>query len=174
MKSELSISASPGSSAEDFDFLIGRRWNIRSRRLNSRLTGCTDWTEGSAKGECRKVLTGLANIDSFKTELNGKVFEGMAVRLFNPKTRLWSIYWADNNLVTMDPPQVGSFDGPTGDFLARDFLEGTDVIVRFHWDKTDPDAPVWSQAFSTNEGETWEWNWYMHFTPAEEKIATAG
>jgi hypothetical protein len=27
-----------------------------------------------------------------------------------------------------------------------------DVIVRFHWDKTDPDAPVWSQAFSTDEG----------------------
>ena len=158
----------------DFDFLVGRKWNIRSRRLNSRLTGCTDWTEGSATGECRRVLTGLANIDSFKTEISGKVFEGMAVRLFNPKTRLWSIYWADNNSVTMDPPQVGSFDGPIGDFRARDVLEGTDVIVRFHWDKTDPDAPVWSQAFSIDEGETWEWNWYMHFTAAEEKMATAG
>jgi hypothetical protein len=76
----------------------------------------------------------------------------MAVRLFNPETRLWSIYWADNNRVTMDPPQVGSFDGPIGDFLARDVLESTDVIVRFHWDNTDPDAPVWSQAFSTDEG----------------------
>jgi len=174
MKSELSISASPGSSSGDFDFLIGRKWNILSRRLNSRLTGCTEWTEGSATGECRRVLTGLANIDSFKTEISGKVFEGMAVRLFNPKTRLWSIYWADNNRVTMDPPQVGSFDGPIGDFRARDVLEGTDVIVRFHWDKTDPDAPVWSQAFSIDEGETWEWNWYMHFTAAEEKMATAG
>ena len=174
MKSELSIPASPGSSSGDFDFLIGRKWNILSRRLNSRLTGCTEWTEGSATGECRRVLTGLANIDSFKTEISGKVFEGMAVRLFNPKTRLWSIYWADNNRVTMDPPQVGSFDGPIGDFLARDVLEDADVIVRFQWDKTDPDAPVWSQAFSTDEGETWEWNWYMHFTPAEEKMATAG
>ena len=174
MKSELSISASPGSSSGDFDFLIGRKWNILSRRLNSRLTGCTEWTEGSATGECRRVLTGLANIDFFKTEISGKVFEGMAVRLFNPKTRLWSIYWADNNRVTMDPPQVGSFDGPIGDFLARDVLEDADVIVRFQWGKTDPDAPVWSQAFSTDEGETWEWNWYMHFTPAEEKMATAG
>ena len=172
MKSELSISASAESSPGDFDFLIGKKWNIRSRKLNSRLTGCTEWTEGFAEGECRKILTGMANIDSFKTEIEGKEFEGMAVRLFNPKTRLWSIYWADNDRVTFDPPQVGSFDGPIGEFLTRDLWKSTDVIVRFHWDKTEPNAPVWSQAFSTDEGETWEWNWYMHFTPAE-KIAKA-
>src|SRR5688572_30905912 len=99
MKSELSISASTGSSPNDFDFLIGK-WNIRSRKLNSRLTGCTDWTESPARGECRKILTGMGNIDSFETETDGKKVEGMALRLFNPKSRLWSIYWADSNLVT--------------------------------------------------------------------------
>src|SRR4030095_6774606 len=93
MKSELSISASAESSPDDFDFLIGHKWNIRSRKLNSRLTDCTDWTEVSAQGECRKILTGMANIDSFKTSIGGIEFEGIAVRLFNPKTRLWSIYW---------------------------------------------------------------------------------
>ena len=77
MKSELSISPSAESSAGDFDFLIGTKWNIRTRKLNSRLTGCTEWTEGSALGECRKILTGMANIDSFKTEIDGKEFEGM-------------------------------------------------------------------------------------------------
>jgi len=32
----------------------------------------------------------------------------------------------------------------------------------FHWDKTDIDNPIWSQAFSTDNGKTWEWNWYMY------------
>jgi hypothetical protein len=35
--------------------------------------------------------------------------------------------------------------------------------VRFHWDKRNPEAPVWSAAFSVDEGQTWEWNWYAHF-----------
>jgi len=36
--------------------------------------------------------------------------------------------------------------------------------VKFKWDKTDPDRPEWSQAFSDDEGRTWEWNWYMYMT----------
>lgn len=172
MKNELSIYPSAASSETDFDFLIGK-WNIRSRKLNSRLTGCTEWTESPAHGECRKILAGMANIDSFETETGGSKVEGMALRLFDPKTRLWSIYWADSNFVTLDPPQIGSFDGPIGDFLTRDVFQGTDIIVRYYWDKTDPHAPVWSQAFSTDEGETWEWNWYMYFTPAEKQADQA-
>jgi hypothetical protein len=30
----------------------------------------------------------------------------------------------------------------------------------FRWDKRDPEHPIWSQAFSPDNGKTWEWNWY--------------
>jgi len=34
----------------------------------------------------------------------------------------------------------------------------------FEWDKSDLQKPIWSQAFSTDQGKTWEFNWYMTFT----------
>lgn len=163
---ELNIVPSATSSNTDFDFFHGK-WKIHNRKLKSRLTNCDEWVEFEAEQECSPILNGFGNQDFFHAEFGGKPFEATAIRLFNPKTRLWSIYWADSNVVIMDTPQVGSFDGVTGVFLARDVIEGTPVIVKFHWNITDPENPVWSQAFSADEGATWEWNWYMHFTKIE-------
>jgi hypothetical protein len=159
----LNITPSETSSPQDFDFYFGT-WNIHNRKLKSRLNNCDEWLEFDASQECRPLLLGSANIDNFLTDIDGKPFEGMTLRLFNPETRLWSIYWADSNLVAMDPPQVGSWDGPVGRFFARDVYNGKDIIVQFLWDKTDLNAPTWSQAFSQDEGLTWEWNWYMYMT----------
>lgn len=39
---------------------------------------------------------------------------------------------------------------------------GKDILVKFQWDKTDPDHPIWSQAFSPDNGTYLEWNWYMY------------
>lgn len=159
---DLNIAASKYSSPEDFDFFIGK-WKIYNRKLKTRLNDCREWTEFEAQLDCRKILNGYGNTDSFKTESSGVPFEAMTLRLFNPKTKLWSIYWADSNVVVLDVPQVGSFENRVGEFYARDAFEGKKIIVRFNWDATDAEAPVWSQAFSADNGETWEWNWYMTF-----------
>ena len=158
----MEILASETSSHEDFDFLIGG-WKIHNRKLNTRLNNATEWVEFDARCECRKILNGFGNVDQFLTEFDGVPFAGMSLRLFNPQTRLWSIYWADSNLVTLDVPQVGSFDGDIGRFYAEDFHAGQPIVVVFKWDKSNPNVPVWSQAFSPDKGETWEWNWYMTF-----------
>jgi hypothetical protein len=159
---DLTIIAAENSSPDDFDFFVGK-WKVHNRKLKTRLNDCTEWTEFEALSECRKILNGFGNTDSFKTEFDGKPFEGMTLRLFNPQTKLWSIYWADSNIVVLDVPQIGSFDGDTGKFYARGIFDGKPIIVLFEWDKTDADAPVWSQAFSDDEGENWEWNWTMTF-----------
>jgi hypothetical protein len=159
---DLKITASPNSSENDFDFFVGS-WKVRNRKLNKRLADCVEWTEFTAKNECRKLLNGFANTDSFYATFDGKPFEGMTFRLFNPLTKLWSIYWADSNQVVMDVGQVGSFDGNIGEFFARDTFNEKPIIVKFNWDKTNPNEPIWSQAFSADNGETWEWNWYMYF-----------
>src|SRR5688500_2368429 len=111
----LKIMASAGSSGNDFDFLSGS-WKIRNRKLNQRLASCDEWTEFEARGECRKILNGFANTDSFFADFDGKPFEAITLRLFDPQTKLWSIYWADSRRVVLDVPQVGSFDGATGEF----------------------------------------------------------
>lgn len=153
--------ASATSSPADFDFLMGK-WTIHNRKLKTRLNGCTEWVEFDATQEAGKVLAETANLDQFHAAPGGVPYDGMAVRLFNAKTRLWSIYWTSSNAGTFDVPQVGSFAGPIGLFYAADTFQGRAILVLFKWDATDPNRPVWSQAFSTDEGKTWEWNWYMH------------
>ena len=105
---DLQIIAASSSSRNDFDFLIGK-WRVHNRKLKSRLNGCSEWTEFDAQVECRKILDGFGNIDSFQTTVDGRPFEGMSLRLFSPETRLWSIYWANSDTVVLDVPQVGSF-----------------------------------------------------------------
>ncbi len=159
---DLNIVASAKSSPNDFDFLTGK-WKIQNRKLKTRLNNCTEWIEFEAFGECCKILNGFGNRDTFKTEFGGTSFEAIALRLFNPMTKLWSIYWADSNVVVLDVPQVGSFDGDNGEFYASDVFQGENIIVLFNWDKSNPNTPVWRQAFSADDGKTWEWNWSMTF-----------
>ena len=159
---DLNIVPAPTSSNTDFDFLHGK-WKIRNRKLKERLKSSDEWIEFEAEQKCKSILENNANIDFFRTNLNNAAFEAITIRLFDPRTKLWSIYWADSRMVVLDVGQVGSFDGSIGEFFARDVWEGTPIIVKFHWDKTNTDEPVWSQAFSDDEGKTWEWNWYMYF-----------
>ncbi len=160
---ELEIVASPSSSKNDFDFFAGKS-NIHNRKLKSRLSNCTEWTEFESTQEMHKVLNGIGNIDNFIATIEGQPFEGMTVRLFDPKTKLWSIYWADSNNGKLDPPVVGSFENHIGHFFSQDIFNGKNIIVVFRWDSRNKDNPVWSQAFSDNNGKNWEWNWYMYMT----------
>ena len=159
---KLDITANENSSNHDFDFLVGE-WKIRNRKLKEPLTGCNEWDEFDATQNLRQILQGFGNFDIFSTEFDGKPFEGFTLRLFDPQTRLWTLYWADSNAVRLDGGKVGSFDGDIGEFFARDVFAGKNIIVKFHWDKRNPEAPIWSAAFSVDEGQTWEWNWYANF-----------
>jgi len=160
---ELIITASPTSSQHDFDFFEGK-WKLRNRKLKSRLDNCKEWIEFESTQEMYRVLNGIGNIDNFLATFDGVPFEGMSIRLFNPKTRLWSIYWADSNGGKFDPPVVGSFDNTIAHFFTKDVFKEKEILVVFRWDARDKENPIWSQAFSEDKGKTWEWNWYMYFS----------
>ena len=155
---QLVITPSKTSSARDFDYLVGK-WTMHHYKLKSRLTHSNEWEQFESTDENHGILNGIGNTDILKTTLNGKPFEGLTLRLFNPKTRLWSLYWVASNSGLLDPPVVGSFEGDIGRFYTRDTYEGRPIIMMFVWDKTDKNNPVWSQAFSPDNGKTWEWNW---------------
>ena len=160
---ELIITPASNSSKNDFDFYQGK-WKLHNRKLKSRLTNCTEWTEFESTQEMYKVLNGIGNVDNFLATFDDKPFEGMTVRLFNPKTKLWSLYWADSNEGKFDPPVVGSFENNVGHFFTKDVLNNKKILVVFRWDARDKENPIWSQAFSADNGKTWEWNWYMYFS----------
>ncbi|MGN6421376.1 MAG: hypothetical protein ACTHMC_27930 [Pseudobacter sp.] len=168
---ELVIKASATSSKEDFNFLAGN-WIMENKRLKSRLSNSTEWVAyHSTSQNMGIILNGLGNLDFFRTEynqVNDQPYEGITLRLFNPVTRLWSLYWADSNLGVLDPPVVGSFEGNIGTFYCRDTWQGKPILVMFQWDKTDPENPVWAQAFSADEGKTWE----MNLTNVSHRVGT--
>jgi len=157
------IIPSPTSSKHDFDFYEGK-WKLRNRKLKTRLNNSIEWTEFESTQEMYRVLNGFGNIDNYLATFNGVPFEGMSVRLFNPKTKLWSIYWADSNEGVLQPAVVGSFENAVGHFFAKDRFNGKEILVVFRWDVRDKENPIWSQAFSDDNGQTWEWNWYMYFS----------
>lgn len=160
---ELKITASATSSNSDFDFLQGN-WKMHHRQLNKRLANNDDWTEFDSTDLNNKILGGTANMDTLSTTempgLEGKLFEGVTFRLFDPKTRLWRLYWVASNVGVLDPPVVGSFENGVGHFFTKDTFNSKPIIMMFRWDARDKDHPVWSQAFSPDNGKTWEWNWF--------------
>lgn len=153
--------------ARDFDFFMGS-WHVHNRRLRKRLAGSDEWDEFTARSVARPLLDGLGNQDEFRTDYDGG-FIGMSFRFFDPVRMRWSIYWADTRRCgELDPPLFGSFVGDTGVFFGRDTFEGRPILVRFIWSRVSTGAPRWEQAFSEDDGASWETNWVMDFTPAED------
>lgn len=156
---EIKMTPSSTSSQYDFDFLIGK-WRLEHEKLRTRLNNCKDWDEFETTVEDFRILEGIGNMDVGNATFDGKPWEGRTLRLFNPKTKLWSLYWVDSNSGVLDPPVVGSFENGVGHFFTKDTFNGKKIIMMFRWDARDKDNPIWSQAFSPDNGKTWEWNWY--------------
>ena len=154
--------------ARDFDFWMGR-WNVHNRRLRKRLVGSDEWEEFEATSVARPLLDGLGNEDEFRTDYDGG-FIGMSFRFFDPRTKQWSIYWADSRRSgVLDPPVFGSFSGDVGVFEGEDTFDARPILVRFTWSGVTTPTPRWEQAFSDDGGKTWETNWVMDFTRAGDE-----
>jgi len=166
LKTTADTSIGPVNGSTDFDFLMGR-WHVRNERLKGRLCGSTEWEIFDAVAEARPLPAGLGNIDSMVAEAWRPGWTGMTVRLFDRSSSRWSIYWASSDHGIFDPPVVGQFTDGIGVFEGEDQHEGTPVRVRFHWTHDTPDTARWEQAFSPDDGATWETNWIMRFTRAE-------
>ena len=155
----LTIIPSATSAYSDFDFLEGK-WHVKNRKLKERLAGCTEWVTFESEIHLRKTLMG--NIENYYAIFDGVPFEGMAVRLFDPQTKLWTIYWIDSSIPKMDThPVEGSFENKVGEFFTKDVFNGKEILVVYKWDATNAVHPIWSQAYSSDEGLSWEWNWEM-------------
>ena len=146
--------------SHDFDFWFGR-WHVDNERLVARLQDCLEWERFEAVSFAWPILGGLGNMDDFVAPEWKPGYTGMTLRLFNPATRQWSIYWMDSISGRLEPPVVGTFKNGVGTFFGTDTLRGQPIEVRFIWSEITATSARWEQAFSPDGGRTWETNWVM-------------
>jgi hypothetical protein len=146
----------------DFDFLFGR-WTGHNRRLRERLKGCTDWEEFEGILEVRPILNGLGNVDEVVFERESGPTRGVTLRLYNPVSRQWSIYWADSVSGVLQDPMIGEFRDGRGEFYSQEPFEGRAIFSRFIWSVFNESSCRWEQAFSADGGKHWETNWVCDF-----------
>jgi len=93
------------------------------------------------------------------------VRSGLALRLFDPATALWRIWWASSSGGgRLDPPLAGRFTEGQGHFEGDDHVAGHAIKVRFRWSGIMPSSARWEQSFSFDGGRTFELNWVMDFS----------
>jgi hypothetical protein len=137
---------------------------VANRSLRERLVGSDNWTDFPSTCSSRVIVDGGISIDEFDYPTFG--YSACAFRALDRATRLWSIYWITSLTGTLGPPVEGGFHEGRGVFYGKDIEAGCEVSVRFLWTRASADDLQWEQAFSVDEGATWETNWIMQFTRA--------
>ena len=150
--------------ARDWQWLSGN-WDVWHSRLKERLAGNNDWQEFAGKSAFWMTMNGLGNVDDNIVEIPSGTYRGLSLRAFDSKTGKWSIWWLDaRNPTRIEPPVLGGFRGDEGEFIGQDTFKDRPIVVRFRWHEVHGKRPWWDQAFSTDNGATWEINWRNYFT----------
>ena len=150
------------SQPRGFDFLHGR-WDVRHRQLHKRLSGCQDWFEFPGTLEVQPILGGGGNFDRNELAHPKGAYEAHSLRLFNPTSDEWSIWWLDSRAPGVDDPVVGGFQGAKGRFFNGETFNGRPIRVRTTYEPLSPTTAQWTQAFSPDGERSWEVNWIMDF-----------
>jgi hypothetical protein len=159
--------ASVDHARQNFDFLLGS-WRIHNRKLMTILPEerRSGWYEFESTAEVRPILGGVGVIDtySFPDFPERGEFHGFALRLVDPATCFWTIWWAaSNGRGLLDPPVTGRFVDGEGRFTGQDSYAGRRVLVATKYTEITPTSLRWEQAFSFDPNPTFETNWVMEF-----------
>jgi hypothetical protein len=145
----------------DFDFLTGT-WDVANRWRTEFLDPDSEWEEFPGISHASRHFDGGANFDEITFPSKG--FSGLTLRLYNPDTGQWSLYWASNLTGVLFPPVRGQFKDGVGEFSGEDRHNDAPILTRFRWSGITADSAHWEQAYSADSGETWVDNWYMDLT----------
>jgi hypothetical protein len=154
----------------DFDFELGT-WKIHLKKLLHPLTGSTAWVEFDGTSVTRKVWSGRSQIEEFETDGPAGHIEGLTLRLYNPQSRQWSLYWANSKDGILGQPTIGEFKTGRGEFFDQEPFNGRVILVRYVWSDITPTSAHFEQSFSDDGGKTWEVNWITDQTRVSDESA---
>lgn len=149
---------SASDSQQDFNWELGN-WDTKLRRLSKPLSGSQEWLEYTGTTVVTPLMDRRANIVEFDVRGPAGRISGVSLRLYQPASGQWSLHFANLANGLMTEPMQGSFKQGRGTFFGQDELNGRKIMVRFLIIPVSADQWRFEQAYSADEGKTWEDNW---------------
>ena len=148
----------------DFDFLVGS-WNVRHRKLKTRLAGSNDWDEFDRHAG---QLAGDGRARQYRRQPDGRARRQLPrhghPHLGSPMRESGA---AGGSTGATPPPSAprceGGFADGIGIFEGADSLNGRPIRTRVRWLRITPGSARWEQSASADDGATWEVNWISDF-----------
>jgi hypothetical protein len=156
----------------DFDFELGN-WTIHLAKLVHPLTVSSTWIKFDGTSVTRKVWDGRSQLEQFETDGAAGHIEGLTLRVYNPQSHQWSLYWANSKDGTLFQPLIGEFKNGRGEFYDQETFGGRDIYNRFIWSEITPNSAHFEQSFSDDGGKTWETNWITDQTRVPDEADKA-
>lgn len=153
--------------SHDFDFEFGT-WKTRVRRLVHPLTGSSIWAEYNGTTVIRKIWGGKANMVELEVDGPSGHLELASLRLYNPDDHSWSLNVTSSRSGTLGVPTVGGFKDGRGEFYDKEIWDGKPITVRFVISNITANSAHFEQAFSSDDGKTWEMNWIADDTRTKD------
>ena len=143
----------------DFDWDIGT-WTTYQKRLLHPLSESTTWVEYRGTDVVRKIWDG-ANLGEIRATGPAGNLELFTLRLYNPETHEWSIYFTNSTTGVLSSPVVGAFKNGHGEFYDQETYNGKTILLRFSVAEITSNSCRFEQAFSADGGRTWETNFIV-------------
>ncbi len=147
-----------GDGQRDFDWESGT-WDTSLRRLSKPLSGKQEWLDYRGTTIVTPLMGKRANIVEFDVQGPAGRIAGVSLRLYQPDSGKWSLHFANLANGLMTEPMLGAFQQGHGTFYGKDTLDGRQVLVRFLIIPVSARQWRFEQAYSLDDGKTWEDNW---------------
>jgi hypothetical protein len=107
----------------------------------------------------REVWDGRANLVKLQADGPAGRIAALSLRLYNPRSRQWSLDFANSKSGALSQPTIGEFKNGRREFFDQESFNGRAILVRFVISGIRPNSCRFEQAFSEDGGKTWEANW---------------
>lgn len=118
-----------------------------------------EWLHFSGAMTARTYFNGAISNDEF--HFPSRSSRGMTIRLFDPDTEQWSLYWVSSLDGKLNPPVRGGFSSGVGEFYRDSVRDGQPTRIRYRWRNISHHEASWELALSTDSGASWNTNWEM-------------
>ena len=141
----------------DFDWEIGA-WNTYVR-VRAPLSESAAWSEFHGVSRVQAFAAGRSNLVDLDIDSGQRRIVGVALRLYNPQARQWSLNFANLADGVLTAPVFGGFANGRGVFYGQDAVEGRFALVRFVISDITANSARFVQSYSADGGRSWIDNW---------------